>query len=145
MDRYINTVAKARQRLVHGIIHHLPDQVMQTRLACGSDIHRRPLANSLKSPQHLNTCRIVLLALRRFCLNLLTCLFHFFSIFLLPSIMVRSDNLPAKRAWASPHSDSGTHHPLPDEAGQRSAHPLTPFEHFHSLQPPPGNPADTDN
>ena len=39
--------AITRQGFVYGVVHHFIDQVMQSHLAGGADVHRRPQAHCL--------------------------------------------------------------------------------------------------
>ena len=54
VQRHVDALAEARQRLVHGVVHNLIDQVMQAPHVRGADIHARALADGLQALQHLN-------------------------------------------------------------------------------------------
>ncbi len=62
MDGDVDAVAITRQRLVHGVVHHFPYQVVQARLARGTDVHGRPLTHRLQVTQNLDTRGIVCFA-----------------------------------------------------------------------------------
>jgi hypothetical protein len=59
MNRYIHLRAIAGQGFVHGIVHHLVNQVMQPHLASRADIHGRPEAYGLQTFQNLDAAGIV--------------------------------------------------------------------------------------
>src|SRR5699024_1959907 len=44
----LDVVAVAGQRLVHGVVHHLVDQVVQAPFTGGTDVHAGALANCFK-------------------------------------------------------------------------------------------------
>jgi hypothetical protein len=44
-----NGVAESGQRLVDGVVHHLIDEVMQTTLSGGADVHAWPLTYRFQS------------------------------------------------------------------------------------------------
>jgi len=44
----------AGERLVHGVVDHLGEQVMQRLLVGAADVHARPSAHRLKPLQHLD-------------------------------------------------------------------------------------------
>ena len=52
-------VACARQRLVHGIVDDLGEQVMQRLLVGAADIHAGPAAYRLEAFEHLDIGRAV--------------------------------------------------------------------------------------
>ena len=56
----VDFIAEAGHGFVHGIIHHFPDQVMQSELAGGTDVHRRTLADRFDAAQHFDGCGVVL-------------------------------------------------------------------------------------
>ncbi len=47
-------VGMTGQRLVHGVVDHLGEQVVQRLLVGAADIHARPAAHRLKAFQHLD-------------------------------------------------------------------------------------------
>jgi hypothetical protein len=60
-----DAVAVAGQRLVDGVVDDLPDQVVETPLAGGADVHARTLADRLESLEHGDRRRVVLDAVGR--------------------------------------------------------------------------------
>ena len=54
VDDDIDLFAVAGQRLVHGVVHHLVDQVMQPHLAGRADVHGRAQAHRLQTFQDLD-------------------------------------------------------------------------------------------
>jgi hypothetical protein len=52
-------VAVPGQCLVDSVVHHLIDQVMQTTLSCGADVHARPLPYRLQALEDGNRLRVV--------------------------------------------------------------------------------------
>jgi hypothetical protein len=46
-------------RLVHGVVHDLPDQVMETLEAGGPDVHARPLTDRVETLKDLDVLRVV--------------------------------------------------------------------------------------
>ena len=58
-------VAVAGQRLVDGVVHDLPDQVVQAALAGGADVHAGALADRLEPLEHLDRGGVVLAVLDR--------------------------------------------------------------------------------
>ena len=58
---HMNGVAKARQRLVDRVIHHLAHKVMQALHTGVANVHRGALAHCLKAFEHLNVMRRILL------------------------------------------------------------------------------------
>ena len=61
-------VGVAGHRLVHGIVDHLGEEVVQRLLVGAADIHAGPAANRLEPLQHLDIGRVVA-ALVRQCLG----------------------------------------------------------------------------
>jgi hypothetical protein len=59
MDGDIDLRAIAGQGFVHGVVHHLVNQVMQAHLAGRADIHGRPQAHGLQTFQNFDTTGIV--------------------------------------------------------------------------------------
>ena len=59
MDDDIDFFAIAGQRLVHRIVHHLVDQVVQSHLAGRTDIHSRTFAHRLQTLKDRNIFRAV--------------------------------------------------------------------------------------
>ena len=49
MDGHLDGIAVPGQGLVHGVVDHLVNQVVQTAGAGGADVHARAFANSFKS------------------------------------------------------------------------------------------------
>ena len=49
MDGHLDGIAVPGQGLVHSVVDHLVDQVVQTAGAGGADVHARAFANSFKS------------------------------------------------------------------------------------------------
>ena len=47
------------QRLVHRVIDDLVNQMVQTALVRGADVHARTLAHSLKALEHLNLVLVI--------------------------------------------------------------------------------------
>ena len=58
----VDLLGKARQRFVHGIVHHLPHEMVQSHLARRPDVHRRPQPHGFQSAKHLDGLCIVLVA-----------------------------------------------------------------------------------
>src|SRR5581483_11712331 len=46
---HVDLIGVAGHRLVHRVVDHLPDEVVQTALAGGPDIHARAFADSLQA------------------------------------------------------------------------------------------------
>jgi hypothetical protein len=57
--RDFNVVAMASERLVNGVVHHLVDQVMETSLACGPDIHTGSFTNGVEALENCNCTSVV--------------------------------------------------------------------------------------
>ena len=53
-DLHFDGVAKARHRLVDGVVHDLKDEVVKSSLVRRADIHAGSLSNGLKTFEHLN-------------------------------------------------------------------------------------------
>ena len=47
MKHHLDEARVPVQRLVHRVVHHLPEKVMQTARVCAADVHRRPLPHRL--------------------------------------------------------------------------------------------------
>jgi len=58
-QRHVDGVAVPGQRLVHGVVHDLVDEVMQPALAGRADVHSRALADSLKALEYRDRACIV--------------------------------------------------------------------------------------
>ncbi len=58
-DRHLDAVAVAGQRLVDGVVHDLPHQVVQAALAGGADVHARALAHRLEALEDLDRAGVV--------------------------------------------------------------------------------------
>ena len=55
VERHVDQVAIARERLVDGVVDHLIDHVVQARAVIGvADIHARPLAHGIEAFQHFD-------------------------------------------------------------------------------------------
>ena len=54
----LDPVGVAGQRLVHRIVDHLGEQVMQSLLVGAADIHARPPAHRLEPFQHLDVLAV---------------------------------------------------------------------------------------
>ena len=54
----LDEVGVAGERLVHGIVDHLGEQVMQRLLVGAADIHARPPAHRLEAFQHLDEAAV---------------------------------------------------------------------------------------
>jgi hypothetical protein len=52
-------VGVAVERLVHGVVDHLGEQVMQRLLVGAADIHARPPAHRLEPFEHLDVARAI--------------------------------------------------------------------------------------
>ena len=89
VDGDFDVRAVARQRLVHRVVHHFPDQVVQAGGRGRADVHRRALADRLQVAEDLNAggvvvvprrgggCLAALLCLRGSFLPGFSCLGHF--------------------------------------------------------------------
>ena len=62
VDRDLDVVAVARERLVDGVVHDLVDEVVQPAHADVADVHAGPLADGLETFENLDVARAVLLA-----------------------------------------------------------------------------------
>ena len=60
VHRDVHLVALARQGLVHGVIHHFPDQMVKAHRARRANVHRGPFADGLEIAQNLDAARVVL-------------------------------------------------------------------------------------
>ena len=60
LERQHDAVAVAGERLVDGVVHDLPDQVVQAALAGRADVHARALAHRLEALEHLDRGGVVL-------------------------------------------------------------------------------------
>src|SRR5208282_5082446 len=65
VDGGVDLVAEAGQRLVHGVVHDFPDQVVEAGLAGRADIHGGTLAHGLEAAEHLDGFCVVLVARSR--------------------------------------------------------------------------------
>src|SRR5262249_30351623 len=63
LDRNGDLVAMARQRLVDGVVHDLPDQVVQAANADVADVHGGALANRLETLEHGDAGGVVVMTL----------------------------------------------------------------------------------
>ena len=63
-DRDLDPVAVAGQRLVDGVVHDLPHQVVQAALAGGADVHAGALADRLEALEDLDRAGVVGAGLR---------------------------------------------------------------------------------
>ena len=54
MNGYVNAGAVAGQRFVDRVVDDLVNEVVQTALACGADVHPRALADCFQSLEHLD-------------------------------------------------------------------------------------------
>ena len=68
-DRDLDPVAEAGQRLVDGVVHDLPHQVVQAALAGGADVHAGPLADRLEALEDLDRAGVVVARLDRVALE----------------------------------------------------------------------------
>ena len=59
VNGHLNLRAEPSQRLVHRVIHHLIDQMVQAALARRADIHGRALPHRLEVFQHLDAVGVV--------------------------------------------------------------------------------------
>ena len=62
-------VAVASQRFINGVVHDLVDQMMQTALTGGADIHTGALAHCLQAFQDLDLAGVVFMVRRSFCVG----------------------------------------------------------------------------
>ena len=53
-DRYIDTVGKARQRFIDGVVDNFVDEMMQTHLAGRPDVHGGALADGFHAAKNLD-------------------------------------------------------------------------------------------
>src|SRR5690242_87736 len=60
MDRDVDLRAVPSQSLIHGVVDHLINQVVEPRFSRRPDIHRGTLPNRLETFQHLDRAGIVL-------------------------------------------------------------------------------------
>ena len=60
VDGHADVLAVAGQRLVHGIVHDLIHQMVQTGNAGRADVHARSLADGLKALEHLDLTGVIL-------------------------------------------------------------------------------------
>ena len=102
------------QRLVHRIVHHLPEKVMQTARVCAADVHRRPLPHRLEPLEDSDLGGIIGLVRH----GLRSCV----QVSRLPSILSRflSSRAASDGPPASAHPPLATPPPLP------SAEPRSP-------------------
>jgi hypothetical protein len=54
VDRDVDLVAEAGQRLVDGVVDDFVDEMMQSRHTGRTDVHRRPLAHRLEAFENLD-------------------------------------------------------------------------------------------
>src|ERR1044071_6770859 len=54
MNRDVDLVAEARERLVNRVVNNLVDEMVQARLASRPDIHGGPLPNRLEAFENLD-------------------------------------------------------------------------------------------
>src|SRR5690606_10334402 len=59
VERDLDGVAVAGQRLVDRVVDDLPDQVVQAALPGGADVHAGPLADGLEALEHLDRRGVV--------------------------------------------------------------------------------------
>ena len=64
VDRDVDLIAVAGQRLVDRVVDDLVDEVMQARRAGRADVHRRPLAHGLEAFEDLDLVRAVVVRRR---------------------------------------------------------------------------------
>ena len=57
----VDLAGVAGHRLVHGVVHHFPDEVVQTALTGGADIHARTFADGLQPLENRDGLGAVLL------------------------------------------------------------------------------------
>ena len=102
------------QRLVHRIVHHLPEKVMQTARVCAADVHRRPLPHRLEPLEDGDLGSIIGLVRHGF----RSCV----QVSLLPSILAPS--LSSRAASDGPPASA--HPPPPQAPPLPSAEPRSP-------------------
>ena len=54
VDHHQDRVAMAGQGLIHSVVHHLVDEMVQASGAGGADVHPRPLAHRFQAFEHLD-------------------------------------------------------------------------------------------
>eukprot|EP00968_Pinguiococcus_pyrenoidosus_P015268 scaffold1402_cov254-Pinguiococcus_pyrenoidosus.AAC.10 len=59
LQHHVDVSAVASQGLVHGVVHHFEDQMVQPLRRSGADVHPRPFAYGFQPFQHLDLFRIV--------------------------------------------------------------------------------------
>ena len=59
VQRDHDVVAEARQRLVHGVVDDFIDEMMQSALIRGADVHARTAANGLQTLEDLNLTFVI--------------------------------------------------------------------------------------
>jgi hypothetical protein len=59
MDHHRDLAAVARDGLVHGVVHHLVDEVVQAVGTGGPDVHCRPLPHRVEAFENLDRTRVV--------------------------------------------------------------------------------------
>lgn len=67
-QKNFNVIAESRQMLVHGIVHDLIDQMVQSFSGNAADIHARAFSHRLQAFQHRNTSRIICCPFAHTCL-----------------------------------------------------------------------------
>ena len=72
VDGHRDLGAEARERLVHGVVHDLVDEVVESARARGADVHARALAHRLKALEDLDLAGVV-------CVLILCCHAHILS------------------------------------------------------------------
>ena len=60
LQRHLDPVGMARDRLVHRIVEHFGGEVVQRALVGAADIHARPAADGLEPLQHLDRGGVVI-------------------------------------------------------------------------------------
>src|SRR5699024_2254603 len=63
-DGDIDRAGVTGQRLVHGVVHDLVDEVVQATLPGGADVHAGPLAHGLQALENRDVRRVVAGVLR---------------------------------------------------------------------------------
>ena len=61
VQRDLDVVAEARQRLVDGVVHDLIHQVVQAQFVRGADVHARPAAHRLQALEHLYLALVIVI------------------------------------------------------------------------------------
>jgi hypothetical protein len=56
----VDFVGEAGHGFVHGVVHHFPDEVVQTHFTGGTDVHGRTQAHGFESAENLDGFRVVL-------------------------------------------------------------------------------------